>query len=68
MVETMTEVIFVEVTASRMEIRACEIAEQTYAQGERLQIIAIDKEQAARLASRLLSQPEKNGCQGSHLF
>jgi len=42
MVEIMTEVIFVEVTASRMEIRACEIAEQTYAQGERLQINAID--------------------------
>ena len=29
-----------------MEIRACEIAEQTYAQGERLQINAIDEEQA----------------------
>lgn len=44
-----TEVIFVEVTASQMEIRACEIAEHTYAQGERLQIIAVDEEQAARL-------------------
>jgi DNA polymerase-3 subunit chi len=45
----MTEVIFVEVTASRMEMRACEIAEHTYAQGDRLQIIAVDEEQAARL-------------------
>jgi DNA polymerase-3 subunit chi len=44
-----TEVIFVEVTASRMEIRACEIAEHTYAQGDSLQIIALDEEQAARL-------------------
>jgi DNA polymerase-3 subunit chi len=49
MLEIMTEVIFLKVTASRMEIRACEIAEHTYAQGERLQIIAIDEEQAARL-------------------
>jgi DNA polymerase IIIc chi subunit len=45
----MTEITFVEVTASRMEMRACEIAEHTYAQGERLQIIALDEEQAARL-------------------
>ena len=45
----MTEVVFVEVTASRMEVRACEIAEHTYAQGDRLQIIAIDEQQAARL-------------------
>jgi DNA polymerase-3 subunit chi len=45
----MTEVIFVEVTASRMEMRACEIAQHTYAQGDRLQIIAVDEEQAARL-------------------
>ena len=45
----MTEITFVEVTASQMEIRACEIAEHTYAQGERLQIIALDEEQAARL-------------------
>ncbi|MBT8407217.1 MAG: DNA polymerase III subunit chi [Deltaproteobacteria bacterium] len=45
----MTEVIFVEVTASRMEMRTCEIAEHSYAQGDRLQIIAIDEEQAARL-------------------
>jgi DNA polymerase-3 subunit chi len=45
----MTEITFVEVTASQMEIRACEIAEHTYAQGERLQIIALDEEQAVRL-------------------
>jgi DNA polymerase-3 subunit chi len=49
MVATMTEVIFVEVTASRMEMRACEIAEHTHAQGDRLQIMALDEEQAARL-------------------
>ena len=45
----MTEITFVEVSASRMEMRACEIAEHTYTQGERLQIIALDEEQAARL-------------------
>jgi DNA polymerase-3 subunit chi len=45
----MTEITFVEVTASRMEMQACEIAEHTYAQGERLQIIALDEEQAVRL-------------------
>jgi len=45
----MTEVIFVEVTLSRMEIRACEIAEENYAQGRKLQIIAVDQEQAERL-------------------
>ena len=60
MVETMTEVIFVEVTASRMEIRACEIAEHTYAQGERLQIIAIDEEQAARLDDLLWTYKPDN--------
>jgi len=47
--ETMTEVIFVEVTASRMEIRACEIAEDNYVQGRKLQITAYDLEQAERL-------------------
>ena len=45
----MTEVIFVEVTTSRMEIRACEIAEENHARGSRLQIIALDQEQAERL-------------------
>jgi DNA polymerase-3 subunit chi len=45
----MTEVIFVEVNAGRMEIRACEIAEENYARGKRLQIIALDREQAERL-------------------
>jgi DNA polymerase-3 subunit chi len=45
----MTEILFVEVTASRMEMRACEIAERIYAKGGRLQIVAVDKKQAARL-------------------
>ncbi len=45
----MTEVLFVEVTQNRMEIRACEIAEDNYAQGKRVQIIAVDEGQAARL-------------------
>ena len=49
LIETMTEVIFVEVTVSRMEIRACEIAEENYARGRKLQIIALDQEQAERL-------------------
>jgi DNA polymerase-3 subunit chi len=51
----MTEVIFVEVTASRMEMRTCEIAERTYAQGISLQIIAANQEQAARLDELLWS-------------
>ena len=46
---TMTEVTFVEVTASRMEMRACEIAEENYARGRRVQILAVDREQAARM-------------------
>ena len=45
----MTEILFVEVTASRMEMRACEIAERNYSQGRRLQIIAVDEKQAVRL-------------------
>jgi DNA polymerase-3 subunit chi len=49
LIMTMTEVIFVEVNAGRMEIRACEIAEENYARGRRLQIIALDREQAERL-------------------
>jgi DNA polymerase-3 subunit chi len=49
LIKTMTEVIFVEVNAGRMEIRACEIAEENYARGKRLQIIALDREQAERL-------------------
>jgi len=32
-----------------MEIRACEIAEENYARGSRVQIIALDQEQAERL-------------------
>ena len=45
----MPEVLFVEVNANQMEARACEIAERIYAQGNRLQIIAADEEQAARM-------------------
>jgi DNA polymerase-3 subunit chi len=45
----MTEVIFVEVKAGRMEMRACEIAEENYARGRRVQIIALDQDQAERL-------------------
>jgi DNA polymerase-3 subunit chi len=45
----MTEVLFVEVSQSRMEIRACEIAEGNYARRKRVQIIALDQEQAERL-------------------
>ena len=56
----MTEITFVEVTASRMEIRACEIAERIYAEGGRLQIIAIDEEQAARLDDLLWTHKPDN--------
>ena len=49
----MTQILFVEVTASRLEMRACEIAERTYAKGDRLQIIAADQQQAVRLDSLL---------------
>ena len=56
----MTEVIFVEATASRMEIRACEIAEKSYAQGDRIQIIAIDEEQAVRLDDLLWTYRPEN--------
>jgi len=45
----MTEVLFVETTASRMEVRACEIAEGLYAKGGSLLIIAEDDKQAERL-------------------
>ena len=45
----MTEVRFIEVTERRMEMRACEIAERTFTQGNRLQIIAADQKQAMRL-------------------
>lgn len=45
----MTEVLFVEVTATRLEFRVCELAEGIYAQGERLQILAPDSGQASRL-------------------
>ena len=60
MVVTMTEIIFVEVTASQLEMRACEIAGHTYAQGDRLQIIAIDEEQAARLDDLLWTYKPDN--------
>jgi DNA polymerase-3 subunit chi len=43
-----------------MEMRACEIAEHTYAQGERLQIIALDEEQAARLDDLLWTYKPDN--------
>jgi DNA polymerase-3 subunit chi len=45
----MSEVLFVEVTARRMELRACEIAERIYTRGDRLQIMVADREQAVRL-------------------
>ena len=60
MVVTMTEIIFVEVTASRMEMRACEIAERIYAEEGRLQIIAIDEEQVARLDDLLWTYKPDN--------
>ena len=47
----MTEVVFVEVTAIRMEMRAYEIAEHIYLAGTPLQVIAANQEQAARLSS-----------------
>ncbi|MGD9270611.1 MAG: DNA polymerase III subunit chi, partial [Syntrophobacterales bacterium] len=56
----MAEITFVEVTGSRMEMRACEIAEQSYAQGQRLQIIALDEEQAARLDDLLWTHKPDN--------
>lgn len=46
---TMTEVLFAEITARRMEQRACEIAEHIYIRGDRLQIMVADREQAVRL-------------------
>ena len=45
----MTEVLFFETTAGRLETEACEVAERSYTQGHRLQIIASGEEQAARL-------------------
>ncbi len=45
----MTEVLFVEVTTSRLEFRACEITEEIYGRGEKLQILAPDPAQASRL-------------------
>ena len=56
----MTQILFVEVTASRMEMRACEIAARIYAQGDRLQIIAIDEEQAVRLDDLLWTYKPDN--------
>ena len=45
----MTEILFVEVTANRLEFRVCELAEGIYVRGERLQILAPDSGQASRL-------------------
>ena len=45
----MPKIIFIEVTESRMEVSACQIAERTYLRGDRLQITAADQQQAARL-------------------
>jgi DNA polymerase-3 subunit chi len=45
----MTKVIFIEVTTSRMEMSACQIAERTYLEGGKLQIIAPNQQQAVRL-------------------
>ena len=45
----MTKVIFIEVTASRMEMSACQIAERTYLEGGKLQIIPPNQQQAVRL-------------------
>ena len=47
--ETMTEVLFVQTSSSQMEVRACELAEENYARGRRVQIIALDQQQAERL-------------------
>ena len=60
MVETVTKVTFVEATANRIEMRVCEIAERTYTRGERLQIVAIDEEQAARLDDLLWTYKPDN--------
>jgi DNA polymerase-3 subunit chi len=49
LIKTMTEILFVETTARRMEVQACEIAERNYLQGDKLQIIAENQEQAKRL-------------------
>ena len=49
LIETMAEVLFVETSARRMEMRACEIAQENYAQGKRVQIVVVDQEQAERL-------------------
>jgi len=49
----MTEVLFVQANENRLEMRACEIAEHTYAQDQRLQIIAANEEQATRLDNLL---------------
>ncbi len=45
----MTKVIFIEVTTSRIEMRACQIAERIYLEGGKLQIIAANLQQAVRL-------------------
>lgn len=45
----MTEVLFVETTAGRMETDACELAESSYTRGHRLQIITSGEEEASRL-------------------
>jgi DNA polymerase-3 subunit chi len=45
----MTEVLFIEVTTSRLEFRACELVEEIYGRGERIQVLAPDPGQASRL-------------------
>jgi DNA polymerase-3 subunit chi len=47
--ETVTEILFVEVTAGSLEFKACEIAERTHARGHRLQLVASSREQACSL-------------------
>jgi DNA polymerase-3 subunit chi len=45
----MTEVLFIEVTTSRLEFRACEIVEEIYGRGQKIQVLAPDPGQASRL-------------------
>jgi DNA polymerase-3 subunit chi len=45
----MTEVLFVEVSADRLETRVCELTESFYARGIPLQILVADQKQASRL-------------------
>jgi DNA polymerase-3 subunit chi len=45
----MTEVLFIEVTTSRLQFRVCEIAEEIYGRGEKVQLLVPDPGQASRL-------------------